>query len=411
MKKLYFHVDVNNAFLSWEASYRIFKGEKEDIRNIPSVIAGDVKSRKGIILAKSNEAKRYGIITGEPLYAAMKKCESLKVFPSNYSLYKKCSNSLYLELKKYSNKVEAFSIDEYFVEISDKNPVQLAYKIKDEIKEKLGFTVNVGVAENKLLAKMASELKKPDMVHTLFKEEIKTKMWPLDVGELFMVGRKTKVKLNNMGIFTIKDLALSDIDVLNNKIGSNGILIHRYANGCDLSQISIKDHGKEKSIGNSTTLKYDIFDINDIKLYILAISEMVGTRIRAINKRAFTISIHYKDTKMLRYRHQKKLIRPTSNTTEIYDYSVKLFTEIWQSEGVRAIGISLNDLTDLDNYQPSIFDLEHENINSLDETIDRIRSKYGNDIIKRASFIDKDIPHIIGGSGDTKEQLKLKSWL
>ncbi len=411
MKKLYYHVDVNNAFLSWEASYRLFKGDSIDIRNIPSVIAGDVKSRKGIVLAKSPPAKKYGIITGESIYSAKKKYSSLKVFPSNYNLYKKCSHALYTELYKYSNKVEGFSIDEYFVEITTENPIKLAYKIKDEIYKKLGFTVNIGISENKLLAKMASELKKPNMVHTIFKSEVKSKLWPLDVGQLFMVGRKTKEKLNKMGIYKIKELANSDVNLLKKQFGSHGILIHRYANGLDLSKINIKNKNEQKSIGNSTTIKKDIYDISEIKLYILAISEMVGIRVRSINKLAKTISVYYKDSNMNRYRQQRKFSIPTNSTNNIYDFSIDIFKSLWNNEGIRSIGITLDDLIDVENYQPTIFDLENLSIKNLDNSIDSIRKKYGEHIIKRASFINQDIPHILGGSGKSKDQLKLKSWL
>ncbi len=410
MNTLYFHVDVNNAFLSWEAAYRIFMGEALDIRTIASVIAGDTKSRRGIILAKSAPAKKYGIVTGESLYSAKKKCQSLQVFASNYELYQKCSHALYRELYKYSNKIEAFSIDEYFVEIVDDKPVELAYKIKDSIYKNLGFTVNVGIAENKLLAKMASELKKPNMVHTLFKHEIETKMWPLDVGELFMVGRKTKRKLNDIGIYKIKDLATAETDTLKKLLGSNGIMIQKYANGCDLSKINIKHGSKEKSIGNSTTLKRDLYDIEEIKLYLLAISEMVGARIRNIKKVAFSISVNYKDSSMTRHRRQKKLTSPTSSTNKIYEVSLTLFQELWKKEGIRAVGISLNDLITDETQQLSLFDQKSTSY-ELDNTIDNIRKKYGNDIIKRASFIDNDVPHIIGGSGSVNNQLKLKSRL
>ena len=197
MPRIIFHIDVNNAFLSWSAIYLLQHGYKQDIRKIPAVIGGDESARKGIVLAKSPIAKKYGIVTAETLYSARNKCKSLQVFPPNYTFYKEQSKKLYNYLASYTPLIEQYSIDECFLDLTGttllygNDYVLLAHKIKDEIKEKFGFTVNVGIGENKLCAKMASDFEKPDKVHTLYLNEIETKMWPLKVNDLFMLGKSS----------------------------------------------------------------------------------------------------------------------------------------------------------------------------------------------------------------------------
>ena len=211
MEQKILHVDVNNAFLSWSAIDILNNGGNIDIRTIPSAIAGDEERRSGIILAKSIKAKACGVVTGETIYQAKKKCPNIKLFHGNYKFYRECSNKLYNLLLEYTDKIERFSIDECFLDMTEflgkRKLEDVAREINKRAREELQFTVNVGIANNKLLAKMASDFSKPDKIHTLYKEEIPTKMWILPVSELFMLGRKTVPKLNNIGIKTIGDLA------------------------------------------------------------------------------------------------------------------------------------------------------------------------------------------------------------
>jgi DNA polymerase-4 len=190
-----FHIDVNSAFLSWEAAYRLQHGHTQDLRDIPSVVGGDEESRRGIVLARSLPAKKCGIHTGEVLWQARSKCPGLVIIPPDYTLYINCSNALMDLLRSYSPILERYSVDECFLDVTDslggRSPLALAGEISSRIKREMGFTVNIGVSSNKLLAKMASELEKPDKIHTLYPHEIPSKMWPLSVKELFMVGRST----------------------------------------------------------------------------------------------------------------------------------------------------------------------------------------------------------------------------
>lgn len=219
MERLILHIDVNNAFLSWTAVERLKSGEELDIRTIPALIGGNEKERKGVVLAKSQLAKQFGIKTGEPLYFARKKCPEVQVFPCDFEVYKKYSKAMIEIFKQYTEKIEQFSIDECFLDMTyfllkNETIEQKAQQISKNIKEKLGFTVNIGIAHNKLLAKMASDFEKPDKIHTLYEEEIPKKMWPLPVSELLMVGRKSIPKLEKMGIKTIGDLAKTDEKIL-----------------------------------------------------------------------------------------------------------------------------------------------------------------------------------------------------
>lgn len=229
------HIDVNNAFLSWSAVNLLENGYETDIRTIPSIIGGDEKQRHGIVLAKSPIAKQFGIKTAETIYQAKKKCPNLRIFPAKYDIYKEYSDKLYNYLSEYTDKIERFSIDECFIDFSDvvktkKEFYNLANKISYTIKTKFKFTVNIGLSNNKLLAKMASDFEKPDKIHTLYINEIKEKMWNLPISDLFMVGRKSVPKLNLLGIQTISDLANYDPGIIIKKYGKWGKMVWEYAN-------------------------------------------------------------------------------------------------------------------------------------------------------------------------------------
>ena len=274
-ERIIFHIDVNNAFLSWTAVKKINEGSKIDIRTIPSIIGGDETKRRGIVLAKSPVAKKYGIKTAETIYNARQKCPKLKIYSPDYDYYKKISKTLFNYLKNYSPLMEQISIDECFLDMSNMHYIYddletLAYQIKDEIKNKFGFTVNIGIANNKLCAKMASDFEKPNKVHTLYQNEVETKMWPLPVGELFMVGKKSCEKLNKFGIYTIYDLAHTDIMFLKRNFGIFGTTMWEYANGIDNSKVIAHNAKDAKSISVSETLETDISDKVKLKKILLS---------------------------------------------------------------------------------------------------------------------------------------------
>ena len=389
MERQILHVDVNNAFLSWTAVERLKNGETLDIRTIPAIIGGDEAQRKGVVLAKSTIAKQFGIQTGEPIYFARKKCPNIQVFSSNHSMYEKYSNSLYHILSEYTDNIERFSIDECFMDLTSYLPkgkklIDIAYEIKERVKKELGFTVNVGVANNKLLAKMASDFQKPDRVHTLFEKEIETKMWKLPVSELFMVGKKSIPKLERMQIKTIGDLAKKDEKELIRNFGKYGRMIWEYANGKDNSEV-IYIQEKPKGIGNSVTLPYDYSDIEKIEKVILALVEQVTYRLRKVNMLAKTVNVQIKTNEFKVYSHQRKLDMPTSSTKIIYKEAKKLLEELYKGIPIRLIGVRIDNLCEKHEVQISLFDnKQEEKQNKIDNVIDNLKEKYGYNFIKRA---------------------------
>lgn len=393
MERLIFHIDVNNAFLSWTAVDMLKKGAKLDIRTIPAIIGGDESKRHGVVLAKSNIAKQFGIKTGEPIYFARKKCPNLQVFESNHKMYREYSNKLYNLFKEYTNIIERFSIDECFLDMTNfigknENYLSIAKEISIRIKEELGFTVNIGIAHNKLLAKMASDFEKPDKIHTLWTDEIKTKMWPLKVSELLMVGRKSIPKLEKMGIRTIGDLANFDKGTIYKTFGKFGKTIWEYANGIDNSPVNYIEE-KPKGIGNSITVPHDISNINEINRILLKLTEQVTYRLRKENMIANVVNVQIKDSNFRVFSHQRKLDTATSSTKIIYEQAKKLMQELYlKGTKVRLIGVRVDDLLDEKDKQISLFDnKQNEKQEKLDETLDKLKEKYGINTIKRGGEI------------------------
>ncbi len=388
MQRQILHVDVNNAFLSWTAIYKLKMGETLDIRTIPSVIGGDEARRAGIVLAKSPLAKSCGIVTGETLYQARLKCPNLEVFPPIFNVYKECSNALVNLLSEYTDKIERFSIDECFLDMTEfllnRNLIDIANEISKRVKEELGFTVNVGVAHNKLLAKMASDFEKPDKVHTLFENEITRKMWPLPTSDLFMLGKKTVPVLYNMGIKTIGDLAKSDSKLIQKRFGKFGKMMWEYANGIDDSPVNYMRE-KPKSIGNSTTLPIDVTNIEKLYEVLFKLTETVTYRLRKEKLIASTVNIQIRTNKFEDSSHQGKLLTPTSSTIEIYEKAKELLNESYKKGVyVRLLGVRVDNLTSSDEKQFTFFEdntiKKHEKI---DEVLDKVKDKYGFDSVTR----------------------------
>ncbi len=406
MKKVIMHIDVNSAYLSWQAAYQLQQGSRLDLRKIPSVIGGSLADRRGIVLAKSIPAKAFGIQTGEVLWQARKKCPNLKVVPPNYQLYMQCSNALWELLKGYFPTIQRFSVDEFFLDYTGMtgdygNPVVLAHQIKEKIKKELGFTVNIGIAENKLLAKMAGELKKPDQVHTLWPHEIKEKMWPLPVDELYMVGRKTTKKLKDLNINTIGDLATADLSLLTGKLKSFGQLIWSYANGIEASPVYDGAYTPMKGMGHSSTIKFDVTDRETAHKILLSLTESVVLRLRASGFHCRVVAVSLRNTAFLSYSHQRRLFSPTDITNEIYQAVKDLFDEAWQGEALRHLGVHLGELTVETSRQLSFFMNQGEEKNrALDQAVDSIRKKYGKDSVVRGIFVDGEIRPLLGGVGE-----------
>jgi len=397
------HIDANSAFLSWEAVYRLQAGAQVDLRDIPSVVAGDPEKRHGIILAKSIPAKKFGIKTGESLLEARNKCPELFVTGPNYDLYLCCSDAMYDILCAYSPTVQRYSIDECFLDYTNcadalGDPLEAAFEIKERIRSELGFTVNVGLGPNKLLAKMASEFEKPDRVHTLWQHEIESKMWPLPVSELFMVGWATKRKLRERNIRTIGDLARQEPAHMKAFLKSYGLLIWNFANGIDGSRVVPNDEIIQKGIGNSTTIAFDVSDRKEALMVLLALTERVCSRLRKFGRLCSLVSVSVRTTEFSGYSHQIQLQGYTNSTSEIYAYAVRLFDEMWRREPVRQLGVHVSGFTRDTMVQLTIFDAEGRGkAERIDRAIDSIRRRFGDRAIIRGRFANSGISPLQGG--------------
>ena len=392
--RIIFHIDVNSAFLSWEAVYRLrYLGEALDLRTIPSAVGGDMAQRHGVILAKSVPAKKYDVRTGEPIVDALRKCPNLVLVKPNRKLYEESSRAFMDILHKYSDTVEQYSIDEAFADMTGTRllfgePVKAAYTLKDEIRETLGFTVNVGISSNKLLAKMAGEFEKPDRVHTLFPEEIREKMWPLPVRELFLVGKASEERLKRMGINTIGELAQTDPKVLQASLKKHGEAIWNYANGRDSSLVE-SEVPDNKCYGNSVTLASDVTEGEEAKKVLLSLAESVGRRLRMDGVWIETVSVTIRFFDLTKSSHQCVLEHVTNITEEIYRAACRLFDELWDGTPIRLLGVQVGKVTkNGDNRQLSLFDdMDYEKQEKLDRALDSIRERFGSGAVQRASFL------------------------
>ncbi len=410
-----FHVDVNSAFLSWEAVYRIRElGAKKDLRDELCAVGGDRQARRGIILAKSQSAKGYGVRTGESILEAKRKCPDLKLVPANYHLYRQSSEAFIKILKEYSPEVEQYSIDEAFMNMTGMEklfgpPREAAERIRERIFRELGFTVNIGISTNKLLAKMASDFKKPNLVHTLFPEEIPEKMWPLPVRELFFVGRSTEASLKRLGIRTIGDLAKTDPELLKYHLKKHGEVIWNFANGRDAGVIETEET-ENKNYGNSTTIPFDVTDEGTARIVLLSLAETVGRRLRAGHVKAEGISVTIKNTDLHSVSHQAVFETPTNITEEVYRAACRLFEELWDGSAIRLLGISTSRIKEEGcARQMNIFEGEkYEKLERLDHAVDEIRSKFGSGAVMRASFLEQPVAHMAGREVRAEKKLDYK---
>ena len=399
MERMILHVDVNNAFLSWTAVDLLKKGYPVDIRTIPSIIGGDEERRSGIVLAKSPIAKKFGIVTGEPIYFARKKCNKIEVFPSDFEIFKYYSDKLYNLLLEYTDIIERFSIDECFLDLTHylngRKLEEVAKEINYRVEHELGFTVNIGVSSNKLLAKMASDFEKPNKIHTLYEYEIEDKMWSLPVSELFMIGKKTVPKLHNLRIKTIGDLAKTDKEFIIKRFGKFGITMWNYANGIDDSEVNNKFE-LPKSIGNSVTLPNDLKNIEDINKIVVALCEQVSYRLRHYNFVASTVNVQLRNKDFVDHSHQKQLKYETASTKEIIETAKEVLLEMYKGEAVRLVGVRVDNLENKEETQISFFSKDNEEKQEkIDNVLDNLKSKFGYNSITRAGKLE--VENIVKG--------------
>ena len=406
-EKVIFHVDANSAFLSWTAAYKVkVLGETEDLRDVPSVVAGDKESRHSIILAKSGPAKKYGIQTGEPLFQALEKCPQLKVVQPDYALYVEASRHFVDMLRQFSPVVQQYSIDEAWVDMTGTErlwgtPRVAAEKMRQRINDELGFTVNIGISSNKLLAKMAGDFEKPNKVHTLFPEDMEGKFWPLPVRDLFLVGAATERKLKLLGIYTIGDLAKADINILKKRLGKHGETIWHFANGRNAEAV-VPVPAENKGYGNSITTPRDVETHEHAHQVLLSLCETVAMRMRKDEQCGRCVTVHLRTNAFQHFSHQRSLHGATNITTEIFEAACAVFDEAWDGvTPLRQLGVQMTRLSKEPYQQYDLFSgmspKQYERKLRLDETVDALRDKFGEDIIRRAKFTQTPEAHMAGG--------------
>lgn len=413
METIFFHIDVNSAFLSWTAVERLKKGDSVDLRLIPSIIGGDKEKRHGIVLAKSLPAKAFNIITGEPIVKALEKCSALTIVAPDHVMYHEKSQILMNYLKSLTPDIEQVSIDECYMDFSTimhlyPSPEAAAHQIKDTIFETMGFTVNIGISDCKVLAKMASDFKKPNLVHTLYRHEIKEKMWPLPVSSLFMCGKSSVEELRKLEILTIGDLACANPDIISLHLKSHGKMLWEFANGIDYSKVE-PVRPDAKGVGNSTTLAKDADDIFTIHEVLLSLADSVASRMRKASSMAYMVSVEVKYNTFVKNSHQTTLSSPTNTSETIYQTACRLFDELWDGTPVRLLGIRCSKLVDLDapvqmnlmdynlvldnttteKQPPNTSSHNEERNKRLDSALDSIRKRYGSSAVVRGSMLNK----------------------
>ena len=411
MEHIIFHIDVNSAYLSWSALSLLEKGSKTDLRQIPAIIGGDMEKRHGVVLAKSIPAKKYGIVTGEPIVNAMRKCPFLRLEAPDHHLYAEKSRQLMQLLSDICPEIEQVSVDECYMDYTPishlyPSPYEAAVMIKDKVRDTFGFTVNIGISDRKILAKMASDFRKPDLVHTLYSYEIKEKMWPLPVSSLFMCGKSSVEVLRKLEIETIGQLAGTDKKILEAHLKSHGTLLWEYANGIDDSPV-VSTPPDYKGVGNSTTLSKDVTEREEACKTLLSLSESVAARLRKAGQLAGMVSVEIKYSNFRSVSHQTMLYSPSDTSRIIYDTACRLFDELWDHSPIRLLGVRTSKLVSAtEPIQLSLFDLNavagnekepaSEKLAALDKALDDIRNKFGNDAVVRGSLLSpkgKDASH------------------
>lgn len=396
MERIIFHIDVNSAYLSWTAVEQLKQGAEIDLRTVPAIIGGDQSSRHGIVLAKSESAKKYGITTGEPVANAFRKCPDLLTAPPNHKMYQEYSKKLMAFLKCYTPDIEQVSVDECYMDFTGiahqfASPIEAAYEIKNAVYDKFGFTVNIGISSNHLLAKMASDFEKPNKVHTLFFEEIQEKMWPLPVSDLYMAGKSSVAILKKLEIRTIGELAKTDPSLLELHLKSHGRTLWEFANGRAGDKV-IREHVENKGIGNSTTLPQDVTTQEEAEKVLLMLAEMVAGRLRKEKQKAGMVSVEIKYSTFVSVSHQKQLSKATQTDRVLYEAARDLFEELWNGEAIRLLGIRTSKLVDeFEPEQITLFEYQNQKQDAkqekLNKALDEIRGKYGEGIITRGTLL------------------------
>lgn len=391
MSRIILHSDCNCFYASVECALN------PELKGKPVAVSGNPEKRHGIILAKSEEAKKFGVKTGEAIWQAKKKCPQLITLPPNFSKYVEYSKSVKEIYYKYTDMVESFGLDEAWLDVTGStrlfgNGYEIAQQIRSRIKKELDITVSIGVSYNKIFAKLGSDYKKPDAVTLINKSNYKHMVWSLPAEDLLYVGSATRKKLNSLGIFTIGQIANTPVDILKKNLGKWGQMLHSFANGNDTSTVALYgETSPVKSIGNSTTSPRDLKDITDVKIIMGVLADSVARRMREQGLSCMLVSITVRDNSLCSFTRQKKLLSYTDITSEILSTALALFKESYSwKKPIRSLGLSVSELTCKDSgTQLSLFEDNKKRLRqeSLDKTTDALKNRFGNFIINPAVML------------------------
>ncbi len=391
MERIILHSDCNSFYASVECAINpMLKGKA-------IAVSGNPEKRHGIILTKSEEAKKFGVKTGEPIWQAKQKCPHLITVPPNFKKYIEYSKKAKEIYYSYTDMVESFGLDEAWLDVTGStglfgDGIEIAKKISQRIKEELDITVSIGVSYNKIFAKLGSDYKKPDAITYISKGNYKEIVWKLPVEDLLYVGKATKIKLNKLGIFTIGQIANCPISILRSNLGKWGEILHTFANGNDKSVVSLyNQQSSVKSISNSTTTPRDLNTIEDVKIVMSVLADSVARRLREQGLVCNVVGITVRDSKLCSFTRQKHLTASTDITCEILNKAMELIRENYNFRvPIRSVGITACELVSKANgIQLSIFDDNTKRIRNeaLDKTTDNLKARYGDYIIMPALML------------------------
>jgi len=390
--RIILHCDLNNFFASVECILN------PELKDKYVAVCGSEADRRGIVLAKNEKAKACGVVTAEPIWKARKKCPELVTVPPHHKVYGEYSKKVQEIYYRYTDQVEPFSIDECFLDVTGStalfgNGEEIAYSIKETVKKELGLTISVGVSFCKIFAKLGSDMKKPDAVTCITKENFKEKVWSLPAGDLMGVGRSSFEKLKDYGINTIGDMATADENLMQRLLGVNGVQLKKFANGID--DRTVAKYGERetpKSIGHGITTPADLTDNDGVWKVILSLSAEIGARLRDECLSASGVCVSVKDNTMKTISYRQRFTNPTQSPTVIASTARDIFIKKhkWQ-HGIRTVTVTAVDLVPegsfcmTDMFGDYMKDEKHEKIDSV---VDALRRKYGNDSVKNAVLID-----------------------
>ena len=397
MDRIILHCDCNSFFASVETALNpAYKG-------VPMAVCGSQEDRHGIVLAKNEEAKKYGIQTAETVFSAKKKCPKLVIASPHYTEYERYSKMVNAIYAEYTDKVEPFGIDESWLDVTASRRIfgsgeAIAQEIKERVKNEIGITVSIGVSFNKVFAKLGSDYKKPDAITVISRENFKQIVYPLPASHLLYVGRKTAEELTKIGVRTIGELAESSKDMLTHKFGKMGAMLFDYANGNDTSEVGIDENAEVKSISNGFTFKHDLVSREECRAGLDFLCEEIGTKLRKKDLKCNTVAISIKDTRLKTIQRQRQLKNASDIGMEISSVAYGILCDEWgESIPIRMLTVTVTGLVDASSSftQLDLFssgdELPRDKDKKREETVDEIRRKFGTSAISSGAYINSDI--------------------